>query len=111
VKKPTESALVRAVLGYLALRKIVAWRVNAGGLAVGSGKGRRFVRLAPAGCGDILAILPPAGRLLSLELKRPGGRLRPSQARWIDLVRSQGGLALVVRSLDELIAALDAEGV
>jgi hypothetical protein len=111
VKQPTESALVRQCLDFLRLRGLVAFRVNAGGLAVGSGRGRRFVRLAPAGVGDILAILPPAGRLLSIEVKRPGGRLRPSQARWIDLVRAQGGLALVVRSLDELIAALDAEGV
>jgi hypothetical protein len=111
VKKSTESALVAACLQFLQLRGLVAFRVNAGSLAVGSGRARRYVRLAPAGMGDILAILPPAGRLLSIECKRPGGRLRPSQARWIDLVRAQGGLALVVRSLDQLIAALDAEGI
>jgi hypothetical protein len=107
-----ESAVVKGCLDYLALRGIPAWRVNCGAMR-GEHKGKRwFVRFNGAqGCADILAVLPGSGRLLACECKRPGGRLRPAQAAFLDRVRAAGGVALCVDSVAALAKALDAEGV
>jgi hypothetical protein len=116
VKNPTESALVRQCVDYLRLRGLVAWRANSGALAVGAGRTRRYVRLAPAGTSDILALLPahgeyPPGRLCCVEAKKHGARLRPSQVAWLDMMASHGALCLVVRDVRGLELALRVEGV
>ena len=66
--------------------------------------------LAP-GSSDLVGILD--GRFIALEVKTPVGRLRPEQRLWLELVRSFGGFAAVVRSVDEAraaVAAARAEG-
>ena len=50
--------------------------------------------------------IPPFGRVLALEVKLPGKRPRPDQARWARVVRSLGGFCCVVTSVDEAIAAV-----
>lgn len=45
-----------------------------------------------------------------VECKRPGGKLRPAQAAFLDNVRRAGGLAIVVSDVRQLGEALDAEG-
>lgn len=67
------------------------------------------------GLPDLLAFVPvpPDRRLrrfLSVEVKAPGGRLRPAQAVWRDWCAA-AGLAHVIGGLDEVIAWLLAEGV
>jgi hypothetical protein len=111
MKALTETDLVRACLQLLALRKIPCWRQNTGCATFAAGGRRRFVRFSTPGASDILGVLPPAGRMLAVEVKKPGGRLTASQRQFLDAVRAAGGCALVVRSVDELIAALAAEGV
>lgn len=107
MKAPRESALVRACLELLAARRIPAWRQNQGALRKDRG---RLVRFSGArGISDIIGILPPAGRLLAVECKMPGGRLTADQAAFLDGVRAMGGLSLVVRSVDELDRALNQE--
>jgi hypothetical protein len=58
VKAPRETALVRACLELLALRRILAWRNNSGAFLLGEGTGRRFVRAGLRGSADILGVLP-----------------------------------------------------
>jgi hypothetical protein len=111
MKAPRESDLVRACLAYLQLAKVPAWRNNSGAAAFAGPAGRkRFVRFSVEGCSDILGVLPPAGRLLAVECKRPGGKLTPAQAAFLSAVGAAGGLAFVVRSVDDLAAALRLEG-
>lgn len=98
-----EAALLAAALDLLALRGIPALRINAGQLKVGS----RLVRLAPAGTSDILAILPPQGRFLAIEVKTPSGRLTADQRAFLEGVRRCGGVAMVVRDLKVLQSVLD----
>jgi len=45
-------------------------------------------------------------RILCVETKRPGQSLTPYQHAFLDVVRSHGGIALVVHSVAELEQAL-----
>jgi hypothetical protein len=111
MKAATETALVRACLDLLALRRIPSWRANSGALVVpatATAKGR-FVRFAGAkGLSDIIGLVPPSGRLLAVEVKRPGGRLTADQRGFLDAVAAAGGLALVITDARDLAEALDA---
>ncbi len=103
----SESTLVKLCLDYLNLHGIPAWRQNTGAVALDDGRGhRRFVRFGVEGMSDILGILPPSGRLLAVEAKTLTGRLRPAQAAFLARVTDCGGLAGVVRSLEDLQALL-----
>ena len=103
-----EGDLVKAVLQYLAARRIPAWRVNA--VAVGGeykGK-RRFVRSVAPGFADIIAIVPrhAFGGFCAIECKSPTGKLSEAQLRFLQTVKQAGGLAIVARSLDDVKAEL-----
>jgi hypothetical protein len=45
----------------------------------------------------------------SVEVKTATGRLRPEQRVWLDAVQSAGGIAGVVRSVDDATALLISE--
>ncbi len=77
MKKPTETNLVRACLELLRLRGILSWRQNTAGIRRRDRAGREFWA-APAlrGVADILAVAPGSGKLVAIEVKRPGGRRR-----------------------------------
>ena len=111
MKPPRERDVQRACLEWLTLWGAVAIRTNSGAMKVGG----RYVRFnSEPGCADVLACLP-GGRWLSLEVKRPGRDRTAPARRALQLahrerVERAGGLALVVRSLDELLAALAAAG-
>src|SRR5438067_1269941 len=79
MKAPRETDIVRACLQLLQLRKVPAWRNNTGAAAFAAGGRRRFVRFGVAGAADVFGVLPPSGRLLAVEVKVPGGRVRPAQ--------------------------------
>lgn len=59
------------------------------------------------GSADLVGILAPSGRFVALEVKTPTGRVRPEQSTWLALVRSRGGFAAVVRSVDDALAAIE----
>ncbi len=105
---PTETAIVRAVVDYLTLQGHLAIRINSGGV-VRTDRGRkRFVRFnSVPGTSDVLACID--GTFAAIEVKRPGGKLTPEQASFLDLVRTTGGLGVCVTSVADLKAALAAE--
>lgn len=103
----TERGLQKAVLQYLTLLGIPATATDASLHFGRDGKPRRKVTYT--GWPDVTGCLP-GGRLLAIELKSAQGRLRPEQARTIDVLRSAGALAFVARSIDEVERALRAEG-
>lgn len=117
MKAPSEQALVRQLLDCLRIRGVFCWRQNQGRMPIQRKDGRtRLVRFAHVdGISDIIGVLPgsqanPAGRMLCVEAKRPRGKMTADQSGFLERVTSRGGLALCVHSLDELIAALEAEG-
>ncbi len=102
--------MLGAIRALLRVHPRVAWfeRMNsgAGRLAYGDGRTSQFMRFGFAGCPDIIGMLK-GGRALYIEVKRPSGTVRPEQAAFIDLAARHGAAALVARSVDDVVRALE----
>lgn len=94
-----EAMVLASVIRYLKIHRSVAWvqRMNTGAVSMGNS---RFMRFGFKGCSDIIGQLHD-GRFLAIECKAEKGRLTPEQRHFIDRVNRHGGLAGVVRSIDE----------
>jgi hypothetical protein len=107
-----EQDIVRACLDLLQLRGVFSWRQNCGAVKQAGRRGHRdrFIRFASInGVSDILAVLPPNGRLLAIECKRPGNGPTEDQAAFLDAVTRRGGLAVVIYDVRDLAEILDRE--
>jgi hypothetical protein len=64
------------------------------------------------GVSDIIGVVPPsikrewAGKILAIEVKTPRGRLSDYQKRFLAMIKRDGGIAGVARSVDDLIDLL-----
>ena len=94
----TEAVLQRLILGRLQHAGIFAWRANTGAAQ----RGDQVIRFGHRGQSDILGALPPAGRMLAIEVKSETGRQRPDQQLFGERVRAMGGLYVLARSLDDV---------
>jgi hypothetical protein len=110
--RPREAVILRQVLDLLQARRVFAWRNQTGALRAGQ-DGKRYVHFGAVGSADVFAILPPwsthPGVFLAIETKRPGGKLTDAQARFLQNVQDQWGIAVVVEDvvvLDELLTDL-----
>ena len=101
IRAPKEKDILRSIRQYLDLRRVLYLRNNSGALRDAS---NRPVRFGQPGSADL--ILCFGGRFVSLEVKGPRGKLTELQEGWARAVRLAGGVALVVRSVDELADAL-----
>ncbi len=106
--KPLEKDIQAMILDYLTLRRVFAWRTNAGAMQ-GHHKGKKwfFKFHSIDGVSDILGCFE--GRLLCIETKRPGKNATESQQAFIDSVNRAGGLAFVARSVEDVRHELDEE--
>ena len=102
----TESIVLSGCLRYLQARGLFVWRNNSGATRIAPD---RWISFGKKGSSDILGILP-GGRALCVECKAPDGRLSPEQKQFLERVQGLGGLALVVRSWQELDQALRDSG-
>lgn len=96
-----ENALQRACLEYLKLRGIMAWRNNTGAYKRGKG----WISYGTTGSGDIFAIVQ--GRFLSIECKIGRGKPTADQKLWAAQIVDAGCVALVVRTLDDLMEEIE----
>jgi hypothetical protein len=98
-----ESAALAEVLKVLRHHSAVAWiqRQNSGMAKVGG----RFVRFGWKGCSDLLGMMRD-GRLLAVECKAPGGKMRAEQAEFLSLVRRFGGVAFVAKDCRDVLREL-----
>lgn len=102
----TEVQLLHAILLTLGARNDCRiWRVNV--IVAQDRATGRVVRSSQPGAADISGILKPSGRRLELEVKSENGRVRPEQAAFLKMVREHGGVAEVVRSVEEAVAAVE----
>ena len=109
MKAETETMIVRACLDLLAMRGIMAWRQNQGGMLASYNGKQRFLRFAGVkGISDIIGLLND-GRFLAVECKKGKGKLSDDQAAFLDAVRKRGGLSMCVRSVAELNENLNRE--
>lgn len=85
---------------------------------IGAAKlGGHWVKFGLAkGSGDLICIVPPSGRFLSIEVKRPKKdattpeRVK-DQAQWAEMVRMMGGVAGIAKSVaDALDLVAEAKG-
>ena len=107
-RKTPESLVLDGCLHYLRVRGVYHWRNSVGAVRLASGQ---FVRFGgKVGSSDILAVLPPNGRILCIECKAPAGRLSSDQVAFLEHIRSLGGLAIVARSFQDIDEALRQEG-
>ena len=97
----------RAILDWLRLNGIFAFRNNQQGVPLHDGSGR--YRPSPTrGVADIIGVIP-GGRFLAVEVKTlHGKRPTPEQAAFIASVNEKGGLAIVARSIIDVEHALRA---
>lgn len=97
--------LLNACMDYLALMKIPAWRINQKPhMRTNPDGSKRFTTPgADPGAPDILAVFPPKGLAVGLEIKTGTGRLSDVQRRSMDLWVEAGGVYVVIRSISELV--------
>jgi hypothetical protein len=104
MKREKEGDIVRAILDYCHYKKIIAWRNQSGAVITASGS---FIRMSRMGVSDIIAVQPRTGKVCCMECKTKTGRLTPYQKEFIDDVKAAGGIAGVVRSVEDAEKLLD----
>lgn len=77
------------------------WRQNSGHMAVAQGGTVRGIKLAPKGASDIIGVCAPGGWLLSIEVKKDGGKTTPEQDRWAEMVNAMGGIHILAEYIEE----------
>lgn len=113
VRKPSmpmpgakEADVLKSVLEFLRLHPRVGWvrRMNVGATESADG---RYVKFGFTGCSDIIGQMKD-GRFLAVEVKREiGGKATEGQLAFIYTVQKYGGVAGVVRSIDDVIKLIN----
>lgn len=97
----TESDILRACLDWLLYQQVMCWRQNQAAVPLPNGGFRRFN--GRKGLPDIIAILPPHGTFVAIEVKKPGGKMSKEQIAFHEELVKNGGVSICVTSLDELM--------
>lgn len=93
----TETDVQREILEAVQAAGVFAWRNNTGR--------RGGVSYGLKGSADIIGVLPD-GRFLAIEVKGPKTPVRQEQWDFLDKVADNGGLAMVARSVDDVVETL-----
>ena len=109
MNKRDAQELSNAVMAYLAIKNVLHYKVRNGGTIFtrpggGIGYGRDKYWRTQRGAPDILAW--DNGKAYAFELKSAKGKTSPEQEDWLSRFRDEGGIGMVVRSLDEVMAVL-----
>ena len=83
---------------------LVLWRNNTG---VSRSETRTIRYGLCVGSADLIGVLAPSGRFVALEVKTATGRVSREQELFLNLVRRNGGIAEVVRTVEEAKNAID----
>lgn len=89
----TESQIQKQAIELLKLSGYLVFRLN-------SGRARNNIRLCPPGTPDLLAV--KEGRVLWIEMKKPGGKLRWEQVEMIANLLNKGQEVAVISGILEL---------
>jgi hypothetical protein len=103
-----ESLLQANIVATLSLHRIYCFAVSNELLGATKGAARKMAIFKAmglrSGVSDLVVILP--GRVLFLEVKTPTGRQSPAQKVFQEIVESLGHYYVLVRSVDEALAAV-----
>ena len=120
MKPVAEKHLVRWVLKtYGAHPRLRIARVNTGvGWFNGEGQpcrktdlGAHPVRFNPIGTSDIIGIMSPNGRFISIECKRLGGKMTTEQKIMKRVIEKFGGLHIFAEKESDVTTAFENEGI
>lgn len=103
MKSPTNE-LTQRILNFLFSAGIFSWRQNTSPIPIqraGSVIGFRSGGIS--GQPDIVAILPPTGRYLGIEVKTGADRLRPAQVSFHNQAAFCGATILVVKTYEDFL--------
>lgn len=92
-KALTEADVTRQIRDVLRACRIFHWKQWQGPMS------------QPKGVADILGVFD--GKLLAIEIKKPGGRPSPDQVKFVDRINSEGGVAFVAYSVEDVIEQLN----
>ena len=102
MRKPKEGDTVRAILQFLALHHIPAWRVNTGATKIGG----RFLRFGAVGMADIVGVIPSTGQFLAIEVKSRTGKPTLAQLDFLGTINESQGIGFVARSVADVLEVL-----
>ena len=98
-----EANLQKAVLDYLTLKKFVVVKFN--NVGVWNKKTNRYIPPRQKGISDILAC-NPEGKFIALEIKNKNQQPSKYQIEFLERVRKNNGIGMVVYSMDEVMKIL-----
>lgn len=102
----SEHQIQNAILEYLAYNGVYAWRNNVGLARILSNGKERFIKMGKAGLPDIIGVLGKSyrhyGRMLGIEVKRPGKKTSPMQDEVIGELSAFGAYVFVAYSVDDV---------
>jgi len=101
------NALGNEIQDYLlkVIRVPLVWRQNSRSVKLGG----HLYKFGYTGCGDILGMLWD-GRFLSVEVKSKNDESSPAQIDNARTINENGGIAIIARSLQDVIERLKKEG-
>lgn len=102
-RSPAHTNLVNEILVSLSTAGALVINNKTGALYDRQG---RLVSFGQPGSPDIIAIVPPNGRFLGVEVKTGQGRPSPVQKRWRAAVLERGGVYVVARCVEDAMLAL-----
>ncbi len=94
-KKTPESVIqsdLILMLSRMFANDLTIWRNNTGAAFDRQG---RMIKFGVTGQADVSGIMKPLGSRLEIEIKRPGGKQRPEQKLFEQMIKDHGGLYLV----------------
>jgi len=95
--KESEKNIQNAILQWLALKKIKAFRINSGMVKTEKGG---MVKLAPTGFSDIFGVLT-GGRAFFIEVKTEKGKLTKFQTEFLGDMKKLGAITIVARNIED----------
>ena len=107
--KTTPEAVIQSDLILLVSKTfandLTLWRNNTGAAFDREG---RMIKFGVKGQADISGIMKPLGTRVEIEVKRPGGKQRPEQKQFGQMIQDHGGVYLVCDGdiQEQVIAAL-----
>ena len=87
----------KKILNFLFERQVFAWRNSVGAFRTEHG----YYQMGKAGSPDIMAILPPLGKFLGIEIKTGKDSLRDEQIGFIKNTERMGAQVLVVKDFED----------
>ncbi len=96
-KAELESTIKKRIRAALCEAGVLCWIHNVDNRNLATGLG--------LGTADIICVVPPHGRFLGIETKRPrGSKISANQKAWLGVVRQFGGISGIATNVTEALA-------